>query len=366
MSKTSKTITVGAARFGAEAAWIAKATPKSGYIPLFKTVQVGVDDGVLTLRRTNLDVFAHTALPGSGGAAAAILVDAGQLVAALKGAGGDAKVDVADDRLRLAIGGRILSLTAAAVGDEQFPAWPDFTPAADGVILRAPQLARALTSVSDDATVPQLGGVKFEDGKMLSTDRFRLTRIRYDDDGFTALIPAGVLRPFASGTELVRVEHGKRNDGNAVEGSMVRLSNWGYSRTITGLVLDADFPKWQRLIPDAEQMPVSVLLPRRQLLDAVGAGDDVTLTVAADGAQVLVVSTDRDGSMEVEQGVKVIRCIRGDGLPFTIRLNARNLAECLKAVSAGAVQLMATAPDKPILLQFSDDLHLIMPIRISA
>jgi DNA polymerase III sliding clamp (beta) subunit (PCNA family) len=365
MSKTSKTITVGAARFGAEAAWIAKATPKSGYIPLFKTVQVGVDDGVLTLRRTNLDVFAHTVLPGSGGAAAAILVDAGQLVAALKGASGDAKVDVADDRLRLAIGGRILSLTAANVGDEQFPAWPDFTPAA-AVILRAPQLARALTSVGDDPTLPMLTGVKFEDGKMLSTDRFRLTRIRYDDDGFTALIPAGVLRPFASGTELVRVEHGKRNDGNAVEGSMVRLSNWGYTRTITGLVLDADFPKWQQLIPDAEQMPVSVLLPRRQLLDAVGAGDDVTLTVAADGAQVLVVSTDRDGSMEVEQGVKVIRCIRGDGLPFTIRLNAKNLAGCLKGISAGAVVLMASTPSKPVLLQFSDDLHLLMPVRISA
>jgi DNA polymerase III sliding clamp (beta) subunit (PCNA family) len=362
----SKTITVAAAGFAAEAAWIAKATPKST-MPIFNVVQVGVDDGVLTLRRTNLDAFAHTALPGAGGAPAAILVDAAQLAAALKGAGGDAKVDVADDRLRLAVDGRILSLTAAAVGDnDEFPAWPDFTPAADGVILRAPQLARALTSVGHDDTLPMLTGVKFEDGMMLSTDKFRLTCIRYDDDGFTALIPAVVLRPFASGTgtgtELVRVEH-----GSAGEGSMVRLSNWGYTRTITGPVLDADFPKWRQLIPDADEMPVSVLLPRRQLLDAIsGGGDDVTLTITEDGAQVLVVSTDRKGSMEVEQAVKVIRLIRGDGLPFTIRLNAKNLAGCLKGISAGAVVLMASAPSKPILLQFSDDLHLLMPIRIPA
>jgi DNA polymerase III sliding clamp (beta) subunit (PCNA family) len=360
----SKTLTVNAAALAAEATWIAKAAPKSG-LPICAAVQVGVDDGALSLRRTNYDLFAHTGLDGAGGAAAALLVDAAQLAAALKGAVGDAKIDVADDRLRLAIGGRILSLTAMATTTE-FPAWPEFAATSGPVaILRAPQLARALTSVSDDDTLPALGVVRFENGVMVSTDRFRLTRIRYDDTGFTAHIPAGVLRPFASGDGLVRVEHGTGDDtGDAKPPRMVRLSDWGYGRIITAPVADTDFPKWQQLIPGDDTVTVSILIRRRDLLNAVD-GDNVTLTIGP--ASILVASSgNRDGDLQVEQSIEVLRVARGDGLPLTVRLNTTRLRECLKGISSGAVQLMASTPDKPVLLCFSDDLHLLMPIRIPA
>jgi DNA polymerase III sliding clamp (beta) subunit (PCNA family) len=364
MSKTSKTtITVAAVKFAAEATWIAKAFPKSG-MPIFAAVQVAVDDGALTLRRSNLDAFATTTLPGTGGTAAVMLVDAGQLAAALKGGGGDVKVDFAEDRLRLAVNGRILSLPLLDTGDNDFPAWPQFTPVGDGVILRSSQLARALTSVSDDDNLPQLGVVKFENGMMVSTDRFRLTRIRYDDAGFTTQIRAQVLRPFAGGGdgELLRVEHGVGVGDKPPQ--MVRLSDWGYGRVITAPVPDTDFPKYAALIPDPDTTPIAILLRRRDLLEAVD-GENADLIIAEDG-QITVRSTELRGGIEVEQNVGVLRVIRGDGLPLRVRLNSRRLVDCLKGIAAGAVVLLASTPDKPVLVMFSEDLHLLMPIRVPA
>ena len=357
----TRSIKVNSALLAAELAWLTKTRDATrGVTPALQSVQISTVVGALRLRRTDYALFRESVLTAAGGGQASVLVNPVKLRELLKGAFGFALVDVTDTSLSITVDGRVIKLPASAPA-EDYPQWPVFVPGDTGAaIVTAGQLARALTSAGDDDTLPFLTGVRFEDGFMVSTNRFRLSRVAYTVHGkpMAALVPGEALRAFTRSDELVVIDHSE-------DGASVHVSS-GH-RSIIAKVLDCEFPKWRQLIPSEDTLPLAAVIRRRQLLDAIGGGDDVTLTVNRDS--MLVCSTGRrDGDGEVEQRIDVLSLLRGDGLPFTVRIASKNLEACLKGMASGAVQFMASTPTRPVVLQGvgDDNLHLIMPIRTPA
>jgi DNA polymerase III sliding clamp (beta) subunit (PCNA family) len=365
------TLTVDARELAQELTWVAKTSGRASYgTAALTAVHISAVVGALQLRRTNYETFAETSVYADGGGQAAILVDPTKLAAVLKGERGDVDIDVGDTELTVTASGRTVTLRAAANLDE-YPQWPVFVSDDTGaVILSTDEITRALTSVSDDPTIPNLTGVSFEDKVMVSTDRFRLTRVNYAHCGkpMAALVPAGALRSFSRGDELVTVDRGNLAGitQEGVEGSMVHIS--AGQRSMIARVLEPNFPKWRQLIPDTEAAQVRAVIRRDELLAAIGADDHhITLTITGDGV-LRVLDTDRDGDIAVEQRLRLHSIQRGDGLPFTVRVSAKNLRGCLRSVATGVVQFEATTPHQPVLLRAIGDneLHLIMPIKMPA
>ena len=366
---TKNTLTVDARELAHELAWVAKHARPSNGVPALAAVHVSAVVGALQLRRTDYELFAESSVYADGGGQAAILVDPAKLSTLLKGERGDADITIGDTELAVTLGKRTVKLRSAANLDD-YPQWPVFVEGDTGAaILSTDEVARALTSAGEDPTLPQLTGVRFEDRVMVTTDRLRLTRINYTGCGkpITALVPGAALRAFTRGDELVTVEHGKlggSTENDVKEGGMVHI--FSGPRSIIARVLDAQFPQWRQIIPDTETATVHVVLRRDDLLAAIGADDhQITLTITADG--VKVVDADRDGDMQIEQQVSLVGVMRGDELPFTVRLSAKLLKECLKGSSA-TLHFEATTPHKPVVLRALTDneLHLIMPIKIPA
>ena len=350
-------LTIDVAILAAEAAWLARLKPGPGFNTVTSAVQVSTLVGGLQLRRTDFDQHRETVIPAAGGGQATVIVEANKLASLLKGAVGNAVIDIDDSGL--SIGEATRTVRLKSLGGE-LPAWPSFTPTGEGAVVGAKQLARVLTSIGTDDTLPMLTVVAFDGGSMVTTDRFRMTRVHYAAAGFTTLVPGAVAHAFASGNEVVTVEPGT---GSADE-ALVRLSCGGRS-VIVG-VPDVSFPNWRHLIP--ADPPISVMVRRDDLRDAAG-GVNVVITVS--DTAIVVCSTDADGDVEVEQVVPMLGPIMvGDDavLPFTVKLRTKYLAECLRSITCGAVRFQATAADKPVMVTDvgGAELHLIMPIRTPA
>jgi hypothetical protein len=348
----SRSIKVESAALANELAWLTRARST-------QPVQIDILLGALRLRHTDYELFRESMLPGGGGGQASVLVDPVRLRELLKGTYGFALVDITDTGLSVAVDGRTIKLRGdGPAGDA--PPWPVFASGDSGAAaVTARQLERALTSVSGDPTLPALGAVQFGAGFMVSTDRFRLSRIAYTTRGnrpIAAMVPADALSAFTHAAALVIIDQGTA--GNM---DVMRVSS--DNRSIIARMMVDEFPKWQQLIPDDDNLSLIALIRRDELLGALN-GEDVTLTVGQDS--ILVTSADRNGDVEVEQQIGILKLLRGDDLPFTIRMSRENLRGCLKSVSTGALQFKASAPNKPVVLQGvgDADLHLIMPIRI--
>jgi DNA polymerase-3 subunit beta len=369
----SDTMKIDAAMLAEEVAWLAKGKAASSAVCCLPPMHLATSPDGLCLRRTDLELFRETVLPTEGGVDAAVLVllDPVKLSALLRGAAGYATLEITDlgrpngvstGVVAIEVGGRRITLRSAGDVDD-FPDWPLFEAIGKPAVVGAGQLARALTSVGNDDTLPMLTGVRFDDGVMASTDRFRLTAITYAEHGFTALVPNSALRPFAAGTDVVTVEHGKLvGIGVGVgHGGAVQVSSGG--RSIISRLLDAEFPKWRQLIPT--EAPVAAMISRTELLDALGDGEQVTLQLRADDTMT-VTSSDRDGEVSVQQQI-VATILDGRGeLPFTITLNTANLTGCVKGITGGVLKFAASTPSRPLLLTGvgDDELHLVMPIRL--
>lgn len=348
--KTSRAVTLDVADLVEELAWIGKL--KTGDVAAIRHVQLSILVGGVQLRRTDYDQFRESLIPVTGGGQSSVLINPARLASLIKPTDRDATLEITDTGLTITLGGRngrTIRLTGESGADE-FPDWPVFDPDGQPVALGSPQLARALTSVGVDDTLPMLTAVRFEDGMMLSTNRFRLTRVTFAEHGFTAMVPGAVLRAFATGTDVVHLERG---------GGFVRLCSGG--RSIIARELDVDFPKWRQLIPD--ESVVSAMIQRAELLDAIG-GDYVTLTLRANGTMLVCAASD---GVQVEQTIDTPLLSDDEALPFTVRFTTENLAACLKSIASGVIRFAANPSPRPVMLTGPDqagDLHLVMPVRI--
>ena len=339
------------------------AEPNATSTPETAVIQVTSLLGALMLRRTCFDQYQQSVLLAQGAAQDTILVDAKRLAHALKGMSGWATITINDEQLVISATGRTVRIRTA---DLVFPKWPPFESTGPKAVLGASELAWALTSVGTDDTLPQLTAVSFDDGAMVTTDRFRLTRIKYAESGFTAPVPSAALRAFAKNEGIVYVEPGKCSEEVDGWGSNPWVELTAGVRTVITVTGEGQFPQWKRLIPvDA---PVRLMLHRGDLLKAVD-GDEITITLMPTGKNktTMTVRSVSDG-METEQEVKLIQTNRYEPEePFTVTLRSKYVKDCMRGVGSGMVLFDASAPDKPVVFQdvAEKQLHIIMPVRPS-
>lgn len=347
-------LTVNAQTFADEVAWMAKLKPGSGFNVLTHTIQVTTLLGAIQLRRTDFDQFRESVVPATGAGQASITVDANKLRDQLRRASGTAIIRIEDGWLSIGMADETIRLKDRAA---EYPEWPRFTATDEAAVVGTGQLQRALTSVSSDETLPALTAVAFDGGAMVSTDRFRLSRVVFNEKGFNAMVPGGVLAAFSSGNTVVNVERGTLADAKT---PMVRVSGGG--REIITHPVDAQFPKWRQLIPD--ETTVNVMLRREELLAAVQS-ERVTLTIGEDQSMRVLSSDGED--LEIIREVPVTVIGGEANLPFTVTFSAKLLTECLRNGVGSMVTLGANAAAKPVLLRDvgvdDADLHLLMPIR---
>ena len=365
----SDTIKIDATALAADVAWIAKGTRRPA-VPVLGTAQVRITGAGLSLRYTDFDWFREVIVGSVDGfdSEVAVQVSPSALAALLKGCKGDAVVTVSDSGVSVSVGSRTLNVSKAAEV-EDFPEWPMFESQAEPAVLEAATIKRGMTSVGTDDTLPMLTHVYFDHGALVTTDRFRLSVIRYAADGFTAMVPAVALKAFTVGVKgEVTVEHGKLASMANPGVSEMRVRVSAGSRSVLQRVGDHEFPKYQLLLDSAAGVAtVCGQLKKAQLLSAmgnVGKGDNVQLEWRNDGT-MLVQMRGRWGEVLSEDTISVASA--DDGSSLVARYHAPYLESILKGIAAESITIAAQDATHPMSAKGDDsDYHLLMPIRIAA
>lgn len=351
----TKELKVDADKLTVEVAWLNR---MPSVLPETAVIQVTALLSAVLLRKTCFDQYREVVMPVEGAAQATIVVDASKLLAALKTVSGKVTITVGDDDLAIKSSDRTVRLKVADKAVE-FPQWPQFEGQGKAVV-SSREMAQVLTSVGTDETMPQLMVVAFDNGTMISTDRFRLSAVTYDPTGFTGRVASSVLHAFTKTDSVVFIEAGSASGVNWGGDEWVELRSG--MRTVTAPMPDTEFPKWKQLIP--EDPPLRVAVQRGELLDAV-TGEEITLVI--DG-EVMTVTSEDDG-IETEQRIKLYQTVRNDlDGPFTVTLRSKYVTECLRGIGSGLVLIEASESVKPVVFQdvSESDVHLIMPVRRAA
>ena len=351
-----KTVTVNAEDLVREVKWMTRLKPSAA--PASNIMQVRILLGALQLRRTDLDQYRESLIKGSGADQSCIEVDTELVMEVMKlHKQGRALVGIDEDRLVIQVSGQIIRVKG--VTSQKFPEWPVFERDKErSATVGARKLSRVMTSLSKDDLLPILGNVSFDSGAMYTTDRFRMTRVVYDTDGFTALVPSVALRAFSSGDGIAIVATGNGAVAEQTDIPMVRVSSGG--RSVVVRIPDGDFPNVERLIP--ESPTTKVMLQRQSLLSAASGQRTV---IKVEGAKMTVIGSNQDGDVEIEKSITITPFAESE--PFTVSLLTRYLTDCLGAMNSGMVLFEATEPDKPLVFSDVDQgtMHLVMPVRPS-
>lgn len=369
----SDTIKIDAAALAADVAWIAKGGKRPA-VPILGTAQVRVTAAGLSVRHTDYDSFREVIVSSGDGfdGELAVQVNPVALAGLLKGCKGDAAVTVTADSVSVSVGSRTLNVPKAGeVAD--FPEWPVFEPQTAPAVLDVATIKRGLTSVGTDDTLPMLTHVYFHAGTMVTTDRFRLSVIRFGDDSFTAMVPGAVLKLFTVGIKSdVSVEYGKLASMANPAGHEMRVRVSAGGRSVVQRVGDHDFPKYQLLVDlAAENGQVLGEVNKAELLAAmgnVGKEDSVQLEWRNDGTMLVQLRHGRGGDVLSEDTISVTGGAEaGIVWPFVARYHGVYLVSILKGIEAESVSLSAQDATHPIAAKGSDsDYHLLMPVPVRA
>lgn len=342
---------VQADELATETKWIGRLRDPGYMSPSTSYIEVSTIVGALCLRRTNGEQFRQAMVLGAGGGQDSIVVDMSKfakLVANMEP--GEAILKIDGNELSVQSRRRTVRIKGEKF---DFPIWPVFVSDQDDPsVVAQSELRHVLASVGTDPTLPQLANIKFEGGNMVTTDRFRLSRITYADEGFDTIVPADAAQAFTQ-SGIVLVDTGV---GSPARAQMVRLQYGG--RTLMATKPDIQFPEWKQLITDEEQCVVVV--DTKELIDAV-RGKLVTLTIQ--GKKLTVVSKDtREDGVEVEAEVPILETEVPYRGKIEIPLEAGYLLDALRAID-GPVTITTTGANKPVMFTnlTGRNLHLVMP-----
>mgnify|MGYP002631799598 FL=1 len=342
----TKELMIDTEEFAKEIAWLNKMPSVE---PTSAVIQITAVVGAVIVRRVSDGQYRESTVQAVGGDQASVTVAVSKLLDAMKVLTGTLTLTIEDDGLSLESSDRKVTLRSAK-NTVEFPAWPQFA-GNEFEVLLPDSLTQVLTSVGNDDNIPTLKNIAFDGGTMVSTDRHRLSRVVYDQRGFTGHVPAAVLRAFAKADTAVYVTAGVVDGQPWVQ---LRSNN----RYCTSPMPDVSFPNWKKLIPESEL--VKVVFDRNQMLKAI-SGDEVSLTV--DGDSIIIVSESDD--MRTEQKVALNRTIsnKSDG-PVTVTISSKYVRDSLRGLGTSQAMLGINAPDSPVVFSdFINTLHLVMPIR---
>lgn len=363
-------ISVNKSDFADALASVSKVIPSRPSVPVLRGAVLEVADGVLSVSGTDSQTTITVAVPADVVEDGRAVVP-GRVLAAIAGRLPNRPVEISlhEPSLYIECGRSRFDLPVMDV--DRFPTrptMPEQVGSIDGDLLLR-MAKRVGVAASNDESLPMLTGVDIsaDDGGITfaATDRFRLAVDRAGWDG----APMKALVPSAALMEAVKHTPGCEVAVHA-GGSSVGFTADNFS-IITGLI-DAEFPAWQKLIPDTVTTALTV--------DAAGLSEAIQRVglVADNGAQVRFV-IEGGGVTLCANGVaegaasEVLDCAVW-GEDVTVAFNPNYLRGALVS-HVGEVVLGVNGPSRPGVVvpgghvvegvvDGGDGVHIVMPVRL--
>lgn len=354
MNHTTQTITLKHALDNAAQVADSKAT-----IPALAAVLLQPAGSAVRVSATDGDVSLEQAVEAEGENNAPALVPARQLREVVAGLGGAEVRLVSDgDVLRVASGSyscRLPTLPAS-----EFPELPD--PAdAEPIHLDPSVLSRVLPSASSEDVRANLCGVHVEsaDGTLylIATDGHRLAVASFESATQVpaATLPSKGLRTALrlSGDDPVSLAIGERT-------ATVRAE----TATLTMRLVEGSYPNWRQVVPEAGSVVVdcaaSDLLSALKRVALVSAARSYAVTMSV-GETLHLASEDPEFGEATED------VPGGCTGSLSIGVNARFLADAIRATASSAVRLNMADELSPILVRPAEAeswVGVVMPMRV--
>lgn len=365
--------------FADAVAWTARALPPRPAVPVLAGLLLDVDGSTLTVSGFDYEVSTQVSTEVSTETAGRALVS-GRLLADIAKSLPQHPVDVGADGAQVTITCGPARFTLPTMPAEDYPTLP-VLPETIGSI-ESEEFAHAVSQVAivagRDDTLPMLTGVRLEiEGDRITlaaTDRYRLAtrelswKPELADLAHALLIPAKTLETTAktlTGGAQVTISFSTRSEEIVgFSGGAPRSSGTASRRTTTRL-LDAEFPRYQRLWPTefsaTAEIPVA---PLTEAVKRVGLMADRGTPIRLEFVDqtVTLAAGDDDGKAEEQLQVGF------DGEPLTIAFNPAFLLDGFGALGTETAVFSFTTPTKAAVLTGKDSpvdyRHLIMPLRL--
>ncbi len=350
-------------------ALVSKATSSNSPLPILTCVDMQAEQDSLTLTATNLEITIRARIEAIVDSPFSAAVPAGILASIISAIEADT-VELVLDEAAMTL--KIKSLGSKskikALTHDEFP----HAPSADtpmGVlpahILKA-ALKRVVIAASTDQSRPALNGVQLAkvetDVTLAAADGFRLAVARLELPLSFPEAHNSLVIPRQSVLKLVQI---LPDDDQAISISVSReagsLQFTWKSVSVWVQVLDAKFPDWKQIIPQAFKHTLS--LPGKDTLSAIqraevfarAANHVVRFKPGADSD--LLIEGDSAETGKSETAIPVT-------MPFQIAFNSIFAKQGIEAIGSDAVHLHLNAENTPAMLTNGTDRfrYLIMPM----
>ena len=350
-------------------ALVSKATSSNSPLPILTCVDLQAEHDSLTLTATNLEITIRTRIEAMVDSPFSAAVPAGILTSIISSSEADT-VELVLDEAAMTL--KIKSLGSKskikALTHDEFP----HAPGADtpmGVLpahLLKAALKRVVIAASTDQSRPALNGVQLAkvetDVTLAAADGFRLAVARLE---LPLIFPEGhnsLVIPRQSVLKLVQI---LPDDDQTVSISVSReagsLQFTWKSVSVWVQVLDAKFPDWKQIIPQAFKHTLN--LPGKDTLSAIqraevfarAANHVVRFKPGADSEMLIEGDSAETGKSETAIPVT---------MPFQIAFNSIFAKQGIEAIGSDAVHLHLNAENTPAMLTNGSDRfrYLIMPM----
>lgn len=352
------------------AAWAARLTPSKTVVPVLAGMVVDAADDRLELSCFDYERAGIVRLDALVQGPGRLLLPARMFadVAGAAGRGDNLTVDGSGSQVVVTAGRAKWTLPKLDI--TEYPLLPKLGDPIGTVEAQALRTAldRALLAVGKDATLPMLTGVRIEatpDTLTLTcTDRFRLATAdvpwEASGGGFDALIPATLLEVAVK----AEADNGSFELGLGANDGLFSLDGGAYK--LIGRQLDAQFPRWQSLIPTGNTCRVTIptadlLLAVKQAEPAMDRTPHLTLQIdsAAGTAALSVTGDDRSATAEMAADATSDTCINFDARYFKAAVEGA-------ASDKTRFEFHPENPRKPFLVLGDDPdryKHLVMPVK---
>ena len=346
---------------------VSRAVSARGAVQVLSGILLSVDEGVLTLAATDMELSLRTTLDaeveGEGAVVipGKLLVDLARLLPE-----NDVTIEYRPEEGVAQIVSGTASYRLNTYGAEDFPRLPALDAQLHAIDRAAllETVERVARSASRDESRPVLTGilVRFEGGKlvMVATDSYRLSVKETPLDSaapeLEAIIPARALQ------ELARLAGGDSVELGVHENHVVFGTGDAW---LTTRRIDGQFPNYRQLLPDTFEIELTVA--RAELYDVVRrvsvmAQRNSPLRLRfAEGELTISAQTQDVGEARESMPVPYT------GEEFTIGFNADFLRDGVDSISGDDVQVKLINPLRPAILvdPAGDFTYLIMPIRLA-
>ena len=347
-------------------------------IPVLSNILLRAEGPSLTLRATDLDIEAQSALPAEVAAPGAITVPAHTLADIVRKLPAGAQITLEQDA-------KATSLTAKS-GRSRFVMhtlpesdFPDITagelphrfvmPAKTVVDL----IDKVSFAISSEETRYYLNGIYLHVAEIegaprmraVATDGHRLSRLELPAPEGSVGMP-GVIVPRKAVTEIARLAKDAEGD-LTIELSATKIRVTSSETSLTSKLIDGTFPDYERVIPRSnDKLATLAAEDFAKAIDRVATisserGRAVKLSLSDAGLALSVTNPDSGEAREELEADY-------DGDPIDMGFNARYLLDVLGVVGGGDTVLMKLAdPGSPALFQRSEGdalLVVLMPMRV--